>query len=128
MKVCEHFSRSQCYRGQRIISHNQQQVEARLLLDTGSTNITLHRKIAGELSVESSQKGSIRVAGGDLIDAEAVVLDSVTVGPHTKKNLMAGIIENSGPDVAFDGLLGMNFLRDLRYTVDFENQLLRWDM
>jgi predicted aspartyl protease len=107
--------------------YKKKRVRARLLLDTGSTNITLHKDIANKLSIKKPQKGSIRVAGGELIDAEAVILDSVTVGPHTKKGLVAGIIEHNGPDVAFDGLLGMNFLKNYQYAIDFENQMLRWN-
>ena len=108
------------------LSYRKKRVEARLLLDTGATNITLHRSLARKLSIKSAQKGSIRVAGGELIEAEAVVLDSVNVGPHTKMNLVAGIIKNNAPEVAFDGLLGMNFLKDLHYTVDFENRIIHW--
>jgi hypothetical protein len=110
-----------------IISYKQKKVRAKLLLDTGSTNITLHRKIAKKLSIKKPQKGSIRVAGGELIDAEAVILDSVTVGPHKEQNLVAGIIEHTGPAVAFDGLLGMNFLKNHQYTIDFENKTLLWN-
>lgn len=109
-----------------VLTYNKKKVKARLLLDTGATNITLHSNIARKLSVENTQKGTMRVAGGNLIDAEAFVLDSVMVGPHTKNNLQAGIIDNNGPAVAFDGLLGMNFLRNLHYTVDFENRVIRW--
>jgi predicted aspartyl protease len=109
------------------LTYKQKKVTARLLLDTGSTNITLHKYIANKLSVEKPRKGSIRVAGGELIDAEGVILDSVTVGPHTKRNLLAGIIEHNGPDVAYDGLLGMNFLKSYQYTVDFDNQVLLWN-
>lgn len=108
------------------LSYQQKKVKAKLLLDTGSTNITLHKDFAKKLAIKDPQKGSIRVAGGDLIDAEAVILDAVTVGPYTERNLLTGIIEHNGPDVAFDGLLGMNFLKNYQYTVDFENQLLRW--
>jgi predicted aspartyl protease len=109
------------------ISYKQKKIRANLLLDTGSTNITLHRDIAKKLSIKNPRKGSIRVAGGELIDAEAIILDSVTVGPHKEQNLVAGIIEHTGPDVAFDGLLGMNFLKKHQYTIDFENQVLLWN-
>jgi len=110
-----------------IISYQEKKVRAKLLLDTGSTNITLHRGIAEKLSIKDPMKGSVRVAGGELIDAEAVILDSVTVGPHKEKNLVAGIIEHTGPAVAFDGLLGMNFLKNHEYTIDFENKTLLWN-
>jgi len=111
-----------------VLNYNGTQVEARLLLDTGSTNITLHDEVAKRLFIDNSRKGSIRVAGGEMIDAEAVMLDSVTVGPNTEKNLLAGIIEHRGPDVPFDGLLGMNFLKNYQYTIDFDEQLLRWNI
>lgn len=110
-----------------ILSYNGTEVTARLLLDTGSTNITLHTDIAKKLFIDKSRKGTMRVAGGETIEAEAVMLDSVTVGPHTETNLLAGIIEHRGPDVPFEGLLGMNFLKNYQYTIDFEEQLLRWN-
>jgi len=110
-----------------LLSYKGRQVSARLLLDTGSTNITLHKEVAGKLLIRAAQKGSIRVAGGAVIDAEAVRLDSVTVGPYTEKNLVAGIIDHRGPEVQFDGLLGMNFLKNHQYTIDFKDKVLRWD-
>jgi len=108
------------------LAFNGRMVNARLLLDTGSTNITLHKDLAKRLFINGPQKGTIRVAGGQVIAAEAVKLDAVTVGPYTEKNLVAGIIEHHGPGVPFDGLLGMNFLKNYQYTIDFKDKVLRW--
>ena len=106
--------------------YENRKVAANLLLDTGSSNIMLHDDVAKKLKIGRSQKGSVRVAGGEVIDAEAFRLDAVRVGPHSKRDLMAGVIEHHGADVPFDGLLGMNFLKDYSYSIDFDKKVLRW--
>ena len=108
------------------LTHKNTTIEANLLLDTGSTNIALHKKVARMLSLEKPGKGRIQVAGGKVIEADVVKFDSVTVGPKTQKNLYAGIIEHKGKKVPYDGLLGMNFLKNFEYTVDFDNKVIRW--
>ena len=52
---------------------------------------------------------------------------SHSIGPHTKKDLRADIIAYQGEvDARYNGLLGMNFIRGLKYTIDFDNQVIQW--
>ncbi len=108
------------------LAYKKKKVKANLLLDTGASNITLHRSVAKQLKIKKHQKGTIRVAGGDMIDADGVILTSVTVGPHTKEDLLAGIIDHNGNSVPYEGLLDMNFLKNYHYTIDFKKKLLHW--
>ena len=57
------------------------------------------------------------------------MLDYVKVGPLRVENAGATIIENQrlgGSDFAFSGLLGIEILRHVEYTIDFTNKKIRW--
>ena len=41
------------------------------------------------------------------------------------KQLLAGIIDHNGSKVAFDGLLGMNFLKHFQFYIDQNDANLR---
>ncbi|MBP1753056.1 MAG: putative rane protein [Geobacteraceae bacterium] len=112
-----------------ILEKNATEVQAVLLLDTGATVTSIHSDVAARLNVGPGQarKTKGQVAGGGVLDVWRTKLTRMTVGPHTKTDTDVAILEHRGPRVMYDGLLGMNFLRNLRYVIDFRNQTINWE-
>ena len=111
------------------IGHGPLEQEALFLLDTGATHLVLFKEFANQFSLEAVKKGVSKVAGGGLVPSELVVLDYVKVGPLRVNQAAATVIANvgsSGKALNFSGLLGMNILRNIEYTIDFENSKIRW--
>lgn len=111
------------------IGYGIKEMETLFLLDTGASHLVLFSDIAGMLNVKSHEKGVSMVAGGDLIETDLVVLDYLKLGPLDLKKVEATVIKHttkSSEPIHFSGLLGMNILRNSRYTIDFENQKIHW--
>ena len=100
-------------------------VEVLLVLDTGSSITLISTEIAARLNIYSTEKRKVQVVGGTLVEVVLARLSYISVEPYTKKDVLIGIIEDNGP-LKYDGLLGMDFLRGLKYHIDFENGVIRW--
>ena len=111
------------------IGYGLKETKALFLLDTGASHLVLFNELALKMNVASNQKGLSMVAGGNLIETDLVVLDYLKLGPLDLKNVEATVIKHetqTDEALRFSGLLGMNILRNSRYTIDFENKKIRW--
>jgi hypothetical protein len=110
------------------LRNGERSVEATLILDTGASITTITSELASRLNIDMGQttKTLGMVVGGTFVKAWQTRLNSVSVGPHTKNDMAIDIIEHKGPEVPYDGLLGMDFLRNRKYHVDFTNRVINW--
>lgn len=109
------------------LAYGDNEVKTTLLFDTGASSIVLHQSVAEELGIEEFQSSRGQGVGGLPITTQMTRLASVEVGPHQKRDLRADIVEYRGTaDADYNGLLGMNFIRGLKYTIDFEHQTIQW--
>lgn len=107
------------------LAFGRKKTTAMLVLDTGAEIIVLHQNVAAKLNIRSGKKGSVKVASGRKVPAKLVKLSYAEAGPIRKKDIHAVVISPQGA-VHYDGLLGMNFLKNLDYKIDFDNQVILW--
>jgi len=106
--------------------NNGIEVGVHLLLDTGASQIVLHREVATKLNIIALKKGLAKVAGGQNIYIETGEISSFKVGPFDMQKATVLIINHEGEALSYSGLLGMNFLKNVPYTIDYQNQVIRW--
>jgi len=104
------------------VANGNSRADAFLLLDTGASTTLISPELAARLNIEQTETTRVGVAGAKVLKAKRTALTEMKVGPYTKSNVDILIMRHVGGD----GLLGMNFLRGLKYDVDFEEQVINW--
>jgi len=98
-----------------------------LLLDTGASATVLHRSSLSELDLPSGKRFKARVAGGGIVNSNRIKFRHINVGPFHIKKASAMVINLTGKQPPFDGMLGMDFLKHHPYQIDFETQMINWE-
>jgi clan AA aspartic protease (TIGR02281 family) len=109
------------------IGYRSEELTVTLLFDTGASITVLHKEIAEQLGIKDFSEAILLTAGGQKIKANFSKLNYLEVGPYKKENIDIGFIEYNGPSVEHQGLLGMNFLRNTEYRINFKKSKIFWD-
>lgn len=100
--------------------------DTQMLLDTGASGTVFHRDALERLNGATYRSGQARVASGDFIDVDAINLDRIEIGPFTIKSIRAMVIDPVSR-ANHDGLLGMDFLRQVHYRIDYDRNVIIWE-
>ena len=108
------------------IKANGNSITTILLLDTGANSTVIHESVARHLDLNTISNGYARTAGGGVISTSMIALDSIHVGPKTLHDKNILVMEYKGPPGKIHGLLGMDFLKHFKYSIDVQNNYINW--
>ncbi|WP_432698268.1 retropepsin-like aspartic protease family protein [Marinobacterium sp. YM272] len=105
--------------------YGNRRADTQMLLDTGASGTVFHQDALEPLNGATYRAGQARVASGEMIDVHGINLDRIEIGPFKIRSTRAMIIDPvSG--AGHDGLLGMDFLRQVDYRVDYDAEQIIW--
>jgi len=97
-----------------------------MLLDTGAASTVVHRPAVKELPFPSGEQIAVRVAGGRTVKSEKAIVQSLVVGPFNMKDFPVMLSSPHEPMLSYDGMLGMDFIKQHPYTIDYANEMIHW--
>jgi predicted aspartyl protease len=106
------------------VAYRGKEVKATFILDTGATTCTISPGLADRLNIrpEDADTSLAQGIGGAIFVVGHTKLDYISAGPNRKYDMDINVVKSGQSD----GLLGMNFLRELRYHIDFDTSTIKW--
>jgi predicted aspartyl protease len=96
----------------------------RFLLDTGATNSILSSRVADRLGVPEVRRGTLLTAGGNL-SITIRVMRSVQIGSVRIKDMEIAVAEAElFRRLHIDGIIGADYLKQFKISIDYTHQLL----
>jgi predicted aspartyl protease len=109
------------------LGYRGNEISTLLVLDSGAATTLVHREAASALHMRPVRHGSCRLADGRVIRTDIPDLDYIVVGPNRMTNFTTVIVDHEGAQESSKGLLGMNFLHNVNYHVDFRRAVISWE-
>jgi len=97
--------------------------ELRLVLDTGASHVVVSPAVAAAAGIQKEAKVRFGGFGNERGFARRGVADSVAVGPATAERVPVAVAPMP-PVVGADGLLGLSFLRQFTFRLDYDQKLV----
>ncbi len=108
------------------LAYGGRAVETLLVLDTGSSSTVLAPALAERLGIQPEINAKVKVAGGEQLDAQSIVLDYLRVGPHTRQEMRTLVLRHQNAQAKLQGALGLNFLKHYPYSIDMQKMVINW--
>ncbi len=102
------------------------QVNAKMLLDTGASMTSINVGLLKKLNQTATSKrltGKAITAGGT-VDVNGIMIEKIDLGGAVKRNVWVAYSDEKYDFAGCDGLLGMSFLSDFKFTIDYGNNTI----
>lgn len=97
-----------------------------LLFDTGATLTSLHESEASLLPISNFFPGKSKIADGSIVQTKIAKVDYIKVGPNRIDNFTISIMKQKNDSEAHKGLLGMNFIKNVDFEIDYDQKVILW--
>ena len=99
-----------------------------MIVDTGAQRTILTPSLLRRMNLsvpDDAPRRKMYVVGGQALDVPFIRIASVRAGAAAVENLEVGVYDVAPRARAVDGLLGGDFLRHFKVTLDAQDRLLR---